>query len=67
MVARPPVKLSIEPMRVSDLAAVHAIEPASFNSPWPADAYRSELESNRLAQYLVVRPATRSRRTAGCG
>ena len=55
MVARPPLKLQIVPMRVSDLAAVHAIEQASFDSPWPADAYRSELETNRLAQYLVVR------------
>jgi ribosomal-protein-alanine N-acetyltransferase len=44
----------IAPMRVSDLPAVHAIELASFDSPWPADAYRSELETNRLAQYLVV-------------
>jgi ribosomal-protein-alanine N-acetyltransferase len=55
MVARPPLKLQIVPMRVTDLAAVHAIERASFDSPWPADAYRSELETNRLAQYLVVR------------
>jgi ribosomal-protein-alanine N-acetyltransferase len=55
MVARPPLKLQIVPMRVADLPAVHAIERASFDSPWPADAYRSELETNRLAQYLVVR------------
>jgi len=55
LVARPPLKLQIVPMRVSDLPAVHAIERASFDSPWPADAYRSELETNRLAQYLVVR------------
>lgn len=55
MVARPPLKLQIVPMRVSDLPAVHSIERASFDSPWPADAYRSELETNRLAQYLVVR------------
>jgi [ribosomal protein S18]-alanine N-acetyltransferase len=55
MVARPPLKLQIGPMRVTDLPAVHAIERASFDSPWPADAYRSELETNRLAQYLVVR------------
>jgi len=48
------LKVRIEPMRVSDLVAVHAIELASFDSPWPADAYRSELETNRLAQYLVV-------------
>jgi [ribosomal protein S18]-alanine N-acetyltransferase len=54
VVARPPLTLRIAPMRVEDLAAVHAIERASFDSPWPADAYRSELETNRLAQYLVV-------------
>lgn len=55
MVARPPLKLQIVPMRASDLDAVHAIERASFDAPWPTDAYRSELETNRLAQYLVVR------------
>jgi ribosomal-protein-alanine N-acetyltransferase len=54
MVARPPLKLRIVPMGVDDLPAVHAIERASFDSPWPVDAYRSELETNRLAQYLVA-------------
>jgi ribosomal-protein-alanine N-acetyltransferase len=55
MVARPPVRLAIEPMRLDDLPAVHAIEAASFTSPWPPHAYQSELESNRLAHYLVAR------------
>ena len=55
MVARPPMILRIEPMRVEDLPAVHAIERASFESPWPPEAYRNDLESNRLAQYLVAR------------
>jgi [ribosomal protein S18]-alanine N-acetyltransferase len=45
----------IEPMRLDDLPAVHAIEQASFTAPWPPHAYRSELESNRLAHYLVAR------------
>jgi [ribosomal protein S18]-alanine N-acetyltransferase len=45
----------VEPMRLDDLPAVHAIELASFSAPWPPHAYRSELESNRLAHYLVVR------------
>ena len=54
MVARPPLKLRIVPMQLADLPAIHAIERASFESPWPVDAYRSELETNRLAQYLVV-------------
>lgn len=55
MVARPPLKLAIEAMRVDDLDVVQAIERASFSSPWPPNAYRSELETNRLASYLVVR------------
>ena len=55
MVARPPVRVVIEAMRLDDLPAVHLIEKASFTSPWPEHAYRSELESNRLAQYLVAR------------
>jgi len=57
MVARPPLKVVIEPMAVDYLAEVQAIEKASFSSPWPPHAYRSELESNRLAQYLVARVA----------
>jgi len=55
MVARPPVILRIEPMTLADLPAVHAIELASFDAPWPPEAYRNDLESNRLAQYLVAR------------
>jgi ribosomal-protein-alanine N-acetyltransferase len=55
MVARPPVRLAVEAMRVEDLLAVHEIERQSFTTPWPPHAYRSELESNRLAHYLVVR------------
>ncbi len=57
MVARPPVRLAIEAMRLEDLAAVHEIERASFTTPWPATAYRTELESNRLARYFVARAA----------
>ncbi len=55
MVARPPSILRIEEMRLSDIADVQAIERASFTSPWPPQAYRSELETNRLATYLVAR------------
>ena len=55
MVARPPVRIVVEPMRLEDLTAVHAIELASFVTPWPPHAYRNELESNRLAHYLVAR------------
>lgn len=55
MVARPPVRLSIGPMTHADLDAVQAIERASFTTPWPSYAYRNELDSNKLAHYLVVR------------
>ncbi len=55
MVARPPVRLVIDRMTHADLAAVQQIEKASFTTPWPAYAYRNELEANRLAHYLVVR------------
>jgi ribosomal-protein-alanine N-acetyltransferase len=47
--------LRIEPMQLEDLEAVHAIERASFDAPWPPEAYRTDLETNRLAQYLVAR------------
>ena len=55
MVARQPMILRIEPMTLEDLPAVHAIERASCDAPWPPEAYRNDLESNRLAQYLVAR------------
>jgi [ribosomal protein S18]-alanine N-acetyltransferase len=34
---------------------VQDIERRSFRTPWPAHAYRTELETNRLATYLVAR------------
>ena len=59
MVARPPVMLRVERMRPEDIPAVHAIESASFPTPWPPYAFRGELESNRMAHYLVVRAGDR--------
>jgi len=49
------VRVAIGPMRLEDLPQIHAIEQASFTSPWPPHAYKSELESNRLAHYLTAR------------
>lgn len=46
--------LLVRPMRIADLAAVQLIERESFTTPWPSQAYRQELESNRLAHYLVA-------------
>ena len=59
MVARPPVRLRVERMLPEDIPAVHAIESASFPTPWPPYAFRGELESNRMAHYLVVRAGER--------
>ena len=44
-------------MTLEDLRAVHTIERASFSVPWPDDAYRNELLTNRLASYVVARAA----------
>jgi ribosomal-protein-alanine N-acetyltransferase len=55
MVARPPLKVRVEPMRLEDVPAVHKIEAASFPTPWPDYAFRQELQTNRMAHYLVVR------------
>ena len=46
--------LRIRPMTIADLPAIHQIERVSFTTPWPPQAYRQELETNRLAQYLVA-------------
>jgi ribosomal-protein-alanine N-acetyltransferase len=45
----------IERMSLADLDAVEEIERQSFTTPWPPNAYRSELENNRLAHYVVAR------------
>jgi len=42
-------------MGLAHLPAVHAIERASFFPPWPDEAYRNELQTNRLATYIVAR------------
>jgi ribosomal-protein-alanine N-acetyltransferase len=48
------VVLHIRPMTIADLPTVQGIEHASFTTPWPPQAYRQELETNRLAHYLVA-------------
>jgi ribosomal-protein-alanine N-acetyltransferase len=55
MVARPPLSLVVTPMTVDDIGDVHDIERSSFPVPWPPYAFRQELETNRLARYLVAR------------
>jgi ribosomal-protein-alanine N-acetyltransferase len=55
VVARPPLKIRLAPMQPGDLDAVQRIEHASFTTPWPSYAYRQEIETNRLAHYIVAR------------
>jgi ribosomal-protein-alanine N-acetyltransferase len=59
MVARPPVRLVVAEMTAEDIPAVHAIESASFPTPWPPYAFRQEIETNRMARYIVVRAGVR--------
>jgi len=47
--------LVIEPMRMTDVPAVHVLERLCFTSPWPAYAFEQELSANRMAHYLVAR------------
>jgi ribosomal-protein-alanine N-acetyltransferase len=42
-------------MGLEDVPDVHRIEAASFPMPWPDYAFRQELQTNRLAHYMVVR------------
>lgn len=44
----------VRPMRVEDIPQVQAIERHAFTLPWPAHAYRREIEGNRLAHYIVL-------------
>ena len=48
-------RLLIERMRHSDIPAVQEIEREIFLSPWPRNAYASELSQNRQAHYFVLR------------
>ncbi|MDW7738841.1 MAG: ribosomal protein S18-alanine N-acetyltransferase [Bacillota bacterium] len=49
------LNVAIVPMLVDDVEAVAALEQASFEDPWPLQSFRTELELNRLANYLVAR------------
>ena len=42
-------------MRVEHIATVGTIERRCFTQPWPANAYRKEIQTNRMAHYFVAR------------
>lgn len=47
--------VTIEPMSLEDLETVVRIEESSFPQPWSLQSFRSELDNNQLAAYLVAR------------
>jgi ribosomal-protein-alanine N-acetyltransferase len=49
------MRYRVEPMRVEHIPIVHQIEKRCFTQPWPQNAYRREIQSNRMAHYFVVR------------
>ena len=59
MVARPELSVLVSPMELADVASVEAIELASFSAPWPPNAYLTELQTNRLAHYMMIRVGSR--------
>ncbi len=48
-------RLVIDRMNHADISAVQVIERDIFPSPWPRNAYASELSQNRQAHYIVLR------------
>jgi ribosomal-protein-alanine N-acetyltransferase len=48
-------RVRIEPMSLQDLPRVREIEAGSFAVPWPRDAYRAEIQDNKVADYIVAR------------
>jgi ribosomal-protein-alanine N-acetyltransferase len=66
-------RFRIEPMRIEHIPVVSAIERRCFTQPWPQNAYRREIQSNKMAHYFVARlfesddpvPITDARRAAG--
>lgn len=52
----------IEPMQVRDIPEVMEIEHVCFPTPWPARAYRYEIEENILSTHLVARLAPQATR-----
>lgn len=49
------MRVRIEPMRIEHIPVISAIERRCFTQPWPQNAYRREIQSNRMAHYFVAR------------
>jgi [ribosomal protein S18]-alanine N-acetyltransferase len=46
---------AIEPMLITDIPEVVEIEKVCFSTPWPASAYKRELNNPKSTRYLVAR------------
>ena len=49
------MRFRVEPMRVEHIPTVGTIERRCFSQPWPPNAYRKEIQTNRMAHYFVAR------------
>lgn len=47
-------ELVIRRMTLADAPAVHAVEAACFDSPWPLAAFAQEMRDNPVARYVVA-------------
>lgn len=47
-------KIFFRPMELSDLPQIEIIEKNSFSTPWPIQAYFTQLTNNQSARYTVV-------------
>jgi ribosomal-protein-alanine N-acetyltransferase len=52
-----PLPFVVEPMRLTDLDQVMAIERDAFSAPWSVHAYRYEILKNKYSTMLVAREA----------
>lgn len=50
-----PEHFFLQPMRVEHIPQVGVIERLAFTQPWPAHAYKREIQDNRMAYYQVAR------------
>lgn len=54
MIDNPALKITVRPMRLEDIDAVHSIDRRSFSLPWPKSSYRFELLENPTARLWVA-------------
>ena len=48
-------EITVSPMTIGDVAAVHAIEAATFPVPWSRESFEKEVTENKCARYLVLK------------